>query len=283
MKEIDYCLAHCVWTFKIGRRVKPQSVLNWLVPLIAVLAIIMSTAGLFTPGGNGPYPFTTIHGNTVEMDGQGLYRNDSLFVAALLRGTDTITLLVSVPLLLASYWFYRRGSMRGNIFMAGMLTYFLYVGFTYTFSVIFNAMFLVYVAVFSASLFATITALATFDIHMLSNNVSAGFPQRGIAIFMGVAGLGTLTLWLSELIGPIMNGQAPMNLGPYTTMFTHGFDNLKIPIGLNEIFFDVTLRNGLQRAQRINTGSCFFNRLFIEIRCKNEEWYIQFVLRQKLN
>jgi len=208
--------------------VKQQSVLNWLVPLIAVLAIIMSTAGLFTPGGNGPYPFTTIHGNTVEMDGQGLYRNDSLFVAALLRGTDTITLLVSVPLLLASYWFYRRGSMRGNIFMAGMLTYFLYVGFTYTFSVIFNAMFLVYVAVFSASLFATITALATFDIHMLSNNISAGFPQRGIAIFMVVAGLGTLTLWLSELIGPIMNGQAPMNLGPYTTMFTHGFDSAVI-------------------------------------------------------
>ena len=41
---------------------------------------------------------------------------------------------------------------------------------------------------------------------------------------MFVAGFGTLFLWLSELIGPLMAGQAPANLGPYTTMFTHGFD-----------------------------------------------------------
>ena len=207
---------------------KTQSVLNWLVPLIAVLAIIMSTAGLFTQGGNGPFTFTTIHGNTVEMYGYGLYRNDSAFVASLLRGTDAITVFVSVPVLLISYWFYRRGSFRGNIFMTGMLTYFLYVGFTYTFSVVFNSMFLVYVALFSASLFATITAFATFDIHVLANKVSIGFPHRGMAIFMFVAGLGTFMLWLSELIGPIRSGQAPVNLGPYATMFTHGFDTAVI-------------------------------------------------------
>jgi hypothetical protein len=207
---------------------KPQSALNWLVLLTVVIAIMMSVAGLFTQGGNGPFPFTTIHGNTVDMYGQGLYRNDSLFVAALLQGTDAITLFVSVPLLLVSYLLYRRGSMRGNIFMTGMLTYFLYVGFTYAFSVVFNSMFLVYVALFSVSLFATITAFTTFDIHMLANEVSSGFPHRVMAIFMFVAGLGTLTLWLSELIGPIMNGQAPSNLGPYTTMFTHGFDSAVI-------------------------------------------------------
>lgn len=45
---------------------------------------------------------------------------------------------------------------------------------------------------------------------------------------MFVAGLGTLMLWLSELIGPLMTGQAPANLGPYTTMFTHGFDSAVI-------------------------------------------------------
>ena len=50
-------------------------------------------------------------------------------------------------------------------------------------------------------------------------------PQRGMAIFMFVAGPGTLMLWISELIGPLMTGQAPANLGPYTTMFTHGFDS----------------------------------------------------------
>jgi hypothetical protein len=207
---------------------KGQTALNWLVPLIAILAIIISGVGLFSQGGDGPFPFTTIYGDTVEIDGQGIYRHDSSFVAALFRGTDAITLFVGIPLLLVSYLSYLRGSLRGSIFMIGMLLYFLYVGATYTFSVIFNALFLVYTALFSASLFATIIALIAFDTHILADKVTSALPRRGMAIFMFVAGLGTLMLWLSELIGPLMTGQAPTNLGPYTTMFTHGFDSAVI-------------------------------------------------------
>lgn len=207
---------------------KQQTALYWLVPLIAILGAITAGAGLFATGGPGPFPFTTIHGNTIEMYGQGLYRNDSLFAGALFRGTDATTLFISLPLLLVSYWSYRRNSMRGHIFMIGMLLYFLYVGATYTFSVVFNSLFLIYVMLFSASLFATIFAFTGLDPARLSNQISARFPHRGIGIFMFVAGLGTLMLWLSELIGPLMTGQAPANLGPYTTMFTHGFDSAVI-------------------------------------------------------
>ena len=207
---------------------KQNSALDWLVPLIAVLAMITAGVGLFAQGGNGPFPFTTLHGNTIEMYGEGLYRNDSLFAGGLFRGTDAIILFVSLPLLLVSYLSYRRGSMRGSIFMIGMLMYFLYIGVTYTFSVIFNSLFLVYTVLFSASLFATILTLTTFDTQYLASKVTSNMPHRGISIFMFVAGLGTLFLWLSELIGPLMTGQAPANLGPYTTMFTHGFDSAVI-------------------------------------------------------
>lgn len=207
---------------------KGQPALNWLVPLIAILAIIISGVGLFSQGGDGPFPFTTVYGDTVEIYGQGIYSHDSSFVAALFRGTDAITLFVGIPLLLVSYLFYLRGSWRGSIFMIGMLLYFLYIGVTYTFSVIFNALFLVYTALFSASLFATIITLTTFDSQLLANKVTSALPRRGMAVFMFVAGLGTLLLWLSELIGPLRTGQAPANLGPYTTMFTHGFDSAVI-------------------------------------------------------
>ena len=207
---------------------RDQSALYWLVPLIAVIAIITSGVGLFSQGGEGPFPFTTLHGNNVEIHGQGIYQHDSRFVAALNIGTDAVTLFVSIPLLLVSYLLYLRGSLRGSLFMIGMLTYFLYIGVTYTFSVVFNPLFLVYVTLFSASLFATIIAFTTFDIQVLSNRVSSSVPRRGMAIFMFTAGLGTLMLWLSELIGPLLAGQAPANLGPYTTMFTHGFDSAVI-------------------------------------------------------
>jgi hypothetical protein len=207
---------------------KQNSALNWLVPLIAVLAIIIAGVGLFSQGGDGEFPFRTVYGDMVEIYGQGVYRHDSSFVAALFKGTDAVTLFAGIPLLLTGYWLYRRGSLRGGIFLIGMLLYFLYLGVTYTFSAIFNSLFLVYTALFSASLFAVILALTSFDTQNLASKVTSGMPRRGIAIFMFVAGLGTLMLWLSELIGPLMTGQAPANLGPYTTMFTHGFDSAVI-------------------------------------------------------
>ncbi len=207
---------------------KQNSALNWLIPLIALLAVITAGVGLFSQGGDGSFSFSTVYGDTVEIYGQGIYHHDTSFVAALFKGTDVITLFASLPLLLVGYVSYLRGSQRGSIFMIGMLLYFLYIGVTYTFSVIFNSLFLIYTALFSASLFATINALTTFDIQNLASKVTSTMPRRGIAIFMFVTGLGTLFLWISELIAPIMTGQAPVNLGHYTTMFTHGFDSAVI-------------------------------------------------------
>lgn len=207
---------------------KQMTLFNWLVPLIAILAFVLAGVGVFYQNGGTPFEFVTVHGKTIEMYGNGIYRNDSLFAGALFRGTDVITLFVCIPLLLVSFFLYRRGSLRGSILFVSMLVYFLYVSVTYTFSVAFNSLFLVYTALLSASLFAAIIAMTTFDTDTLAKNVALGMPHRGIAIFMFVAGLGTLMLWLSELIGPIATGQAPANLGPYTTMFTHGFDSAVI-------------------------------------------------------
>ena len=40
---------------------KQRSTLYWLVPLIALLAAITSSVGLFSQGGDGPFIFTTLH------------------------------------------------------------------------------------------------------------------------------------------------------------------------------------------------------------------------------
>jgi len=207
---------------------KRNSVLDWLIPLIVVLGLVTAGIGFFSKGGDGPFTFTTVYGNTVEIYGQGIYQHDSSFVATLSKGTDLVTLFVSTPLLLIGYWLYRRNSLRGSLFLIGILLYFLYIGATYTFSLIFNPLFLVYTALFSTSLFATIIAFTNIDMQGLVDKVNSAMPNRGIAILMFVGGFGTLFLWLSELIGPLMTDQAPANLGPYTTMFTHGFDSAVI-------------------------------------------------------
>lgn len=202
--------------------------LLWLVPLIALLALIGALAGLFLPGGEGPFTFTSLRGHEVEMFGRGLYQYDTLLVGAALRGTDAVTLLISLPLLVLFFWKARRGSQNAMLALLGVLFYFLYKGASLTFSAAFNPLFLVYTALFSASLFAVIIAMTTFDLELLVKRVQPGFPHRGAAIFLFIAGFGTLMIWLSEVIPSILAGTAPEIMGTYTTLFTHGFDSAAI-------------------------------------------------------
>jgi hypothetical protein len=209
-------------------KVIKQPAFNWLVPLIGLLALVASGAGLFLGGGDGSYPFTPLRGEVVEIYGRGVYQHDTVFYATLFKGADAIVLFAGLPLLALSFRMYRRGSLKGGFLLAGALMYFLYIGASLTFSAAFNRLFLVYTALFSASLFALIALLSSIDLNALSSLVSPRLPHRGLAIFMFVAGLGTLMLWLSELIGPILEGGVSENMGPYTTMFTHGLDSATI-------------------------------------------------------
>lgn len=204
------------------------SALHWLVPLIALLALISAGAGLFVSGGDGPQTFTNVYGQTVELYGRGLYRHDSLLAGAGFRGVDVVTLFLVIPLLLAAFLRARCGSQDAQLVLLAALFYFLYNGASMTFSAMFNPLFLVYAALFSASLFAVIFALVTSDTQTLAARVRPAFPHRGLAVFLMVVGFGTLLIWLSEVMGPLLTGAAPSLIGPYTTLFTHGFDSAVI-------------------------------------------------------
>jgi hypothetical protein len=208
--------------------IKKQPALNWLVPLIGLLALAGSGTGLLLGGGDGPFTFTTVQGQVVEIYGRGLYQNDSTFAATIFKGADAAVLLAGLPLLLVSFSLYRRGSLRGGFLLAGALMYFLYIGASMSFSAAFNRLFLVYSALFSAGLFALILAFLAIDLPALPGKISAGLPLRATAVFLFIAGSGTFMLWLSDVLGPILTGGAPQNLGPYTTMFTHSFDSATI-------------------------------------------------------
>lgn len=204
---------------------KKQLILDWLVPLIAILALVAAGAGIFWQDGGSPFTFTTLHGENVEMVGQGIYRFDSAFKAPIQRGTDAVTLFVCLPLLLVAFWRYRRASLKGGILLIGVLSYFLYYGASLAFSMAFNSLFLVYTALFSASFFAFVYAITAVSPALLAAHLSPNVPRRGMAVFLFVAGLGVLFIWLSEIIGPLLQGEIPAEaLGPYTTMVTHALD-----------------------------------------------------------
>ena len=86
----------------------------------------------------------------------------------------------------------------GGILLTGVLAYFLYYGASLGLGTAYNRLFLVYIALFSASFYAFILAFTAFDLGSLAERISPHFPRRGAAIFMIVVGLGLALIWLSD-------------------------------------------------------------------------------------
>jgi len=201
-----------------------HSALNLLLPIILLLALAATGAGVFWQPGYSPFSFTTLHGETVQIAGGSLYAHDTLFTAAASRGTDIVTLFVGLPLLIVSFLLYRRGSLRGGLLLAGALAYLLYYGASLGLATAYNPMFLVYLGLFSASFFALVLILTSIDLNALPGRFSHHLSRGGIAIFMFVAGLGTGFIWLSDAVSALVANRAPAALGPYTTLVTYTLD-----------------------------------------------------------
>lgn len=203
---------------------KVSAYLPRLAWLIAALALVAAAAGLFWPGGSGPYPFTTLRGQTAMIAGQGLYRYDTVFIAAGNRGTDAVTLALGIPLLLLAAAGYGRGSLRGGLLLMGGLAYFLYVYASLALNAAYNPLFLVYVALFSASLYGLVLAFTSAGPAALPDAVLARLPRRGPGYFLIASGLVTIAVWLVPLAGALARGEPPALLTSYTTMVTDVLD-----------------------------------------------------------
>jgi hypothetical protein len=150
-----------------------------------------------------------------------LYRYDTPLVALSFKGADAITLVLAIPLLVISLLLYRRGRLQGGLLLTGTLAYFLYNYASMAFGAAYNNLFLVYVALFSASLFGLVLALSSFDVQALPAHFTTGLPRRGIGIFLIVSG-GILALfWLVVSIIPaLLQNRAPAEVASYTTFIT---------------------------------------------------------------
>jgi hypothetical protein len=203
----------------------PSTTVIRLSVLIALLALVATGAGLLWPAESAPFSFSTLRGEQVSIYGQGLYRYDTLLIGAGYKGVDLVTLVLCVPLLVISLLYYRRGSGRGALLLLGALAYFLYDYASLAMGAAYNSLFLVYLVLFSASLFAfagLFVALLTPD---LPAHFSPALPRRAIAIFLFVAGTAHLAVWFGlSLLPALLQGKPPAELASYTTLITHVLD-----------------------------------------------------------
>jgi hypothetical protein len=79
------------------------------------------------------------------------------------RGQDLMTFVIIELLLIVALLAYRKRPIAAVLAWMGALSYVLYTYAMHSYTTYFNALFLVYVALFSASLFALIDLLAHLD------------------------------------------------------------------------------------------------------------------------
>lgn len=202
-----------------------------LALFIIPLAILAAGAGVFWQGTGEPYPFETLRGETVMIRGHGLYRFDTVNSSAQEIGNDIVTLLIGVPLLVTGIVLSRKGSLRGQLLLTGALGFFLYTYGSMSFLTAFNPFFLVYVALFSLSLFGFIFSMKDLDVDEISRRISDGFPRRSIAIYFITVAVFLTLAWLGLVASPSLTWTPPAGLESAITMVIQALDlGIIVPI-----------------------------------------------------
>ena len=199
-------------------------ILQWATLLIILGAGAAAVIGVSASPADADTVFTNLYGEQIQLYGNGIYRNDSLSYGAQARGQDIITLLVGIPLLLSGWLLMKRRSLRGQLVHAGSLGYFLYTYSSYSYLSFYNPLFLLYVLLFSLSLFGFITAFNTIDARRIQQALSGTFPRRTIGIYLIFMGAVLTLLWLGKIIPTLDYSIPAAGLDHYTTLVIQAND-----------------------------------------------------------
>lgn len=196
--------------------------LKGLVPAIILLAFVAALAGLM-PGEGQPYTLTNLRGEEVTINARGLYYWDTSSSAAQMQANDLVTLTLGLPLLTLSFWLTLRGSLRGRLLMTGTLGFILYTYLTMCVGAAYNKFFLIYVALFGASLFAFGLSLMSFDLKTLPSRFSAKLPRVWIAGLLFFVAAFLSLAWLGRIAATLTPNAVPA-LENTTSMFIQAMD-----------------------------------------------------------
>ena len=155
--------------------------------VIVVLATIASVGGLFLGG---------------------LYRDNTLITAAW-HGNDFVTLILAIPSMVISMIYSIRGSQRALLIWMGTLWYMVYNYMFYLFGAAFNNFFLVYVVIFTVSIYALILIIIKIDVKKINCNYNR-IPVKWVSGFMIFFAVLMGGMWIALSLSFVLTGVVPL-------------------------------------------------------------------------
>lgn len=163
--------------------------ISWQLSWLTVgLAAIASAGGLLLPN---------------------LYQETDEFYRTAWYGNDWVTLVAVVPMLALALWRSWRGSRRAQLVWLGGLWYMLYNYAFYLFGAVFNAFFLLYVALFTLSMYALFLGLYDLDLEGIRQSFRDRTPVRWISGFLVFITLPLLIVEGGQCVNFILTGVVP--------------------------------------------------------------------------
>lgn len=158
--------------------------------IIMVLSAIASTGGIFI---------------------DDLYR-DNKFINAVWLGNDIVTLFVALPIMIVALIFSIRNSLKAQLIWMGTLWYMVYNYIFYMYGAAFNKFFLLYVFIFTISVYALIIALMKFDKASLAQKISIKAPVKWISVFMLFFAIFIGGLWIAQALSFVFTDEIPVGI-----------------------------------------------------------------------
>jgi hypothetical protein len=160
----------------------------WLTPVIALLVIIASSAGLFI---------------------KSVYARETLSWTVQAYGQDIANLVAAAALLITLY-FISKGSARAFLVWVGILLSLLYPYIIYAFDIHFNSLFLVYVALVGLCFYTLVGSMLHLRLDEASFAVNS--KARVVSGFLMLVAVLFYLLWLSGDIPALLTGKIPQTV-----------------------------------------------------------------------
>lgn len=127
------------------------------------------------------------------------------------RGTALVMAVVAVPLLLASAELVRRGSLRCVPLWLGAVAFLAYNTVMLSFGTPFNALFLLYVAMFPLCFWTVVAVLSALDVPEFAASITPGTWRRTMAAILGTIAVLNALAWLRAIV-PDLGSDDPATL-----------------------------------------------------------------------